>query len=95
MNNSKQNQKPLQDGLKYIVSGLPLPVSGFMNYYGKQIPVISLPLMSDYKWQYTVLQDRLKNPEKYREIGEDVEATIERLKAWLTEHAAEATQISA
>ena len=63
---------------------------------GKRVlPIVNLPLMSDYKWQYNCLQDRIKEPEKYREIGENVEATIEKLKKWLVEHAAEATQISA
>ncbi|MBR4857709.1 MAG: hypothetical protein IKU08_00840 [Clostridia bacterium] len=59
------------------------------------LPIVNIPFMSDYKWQYECLQDRLKAPDKYRAIGEDVEATIEHLKKWLTEHATEATQIPA
>jgi len=61
----------------------------------KALPLVNVPFMSDYKWQYECLQDRLKEPDKYREIGEDVEATIEHLKKWLAEHAADATKISA
>lgn len=56
---------------------------------------IPLPLMTDYKWQYMALQDRLQHPEKYREIGEDVEAAINRLKHWLTTYTAKITQNSA
>lgn len=61
----------------------------------KALPIVNIPFMSDYRWQYECLQDRLKEPDKYREIGEDVEATIEHLKKWLVEHVAEETQISA
>ena len=42
-------------------------------------------MMSDYKWQYNCLMDRLEHPEKYQDT-EDVEAAIERLKKWLAEH---------
>ena len=59
------------------------------------LPIFNIPFMSDYKWQYECLQDRLKAPDKYREIGEDVEATIEHLKKWLAEHVADTTKISA
>lgn len=61
----------------------------------KALPFINIPLMSDFKWQYMALQDRLQHPEKYREIGEDVEAAINRLKRWLTVHIEKTTNISA
>lgn len=61
----------------------------------KKLPLVNIPLMSDFKWQYMVLQDRLHYPEKYREKGEDVEATITRLKKWLKEYKSTETQISA
>lgn len=43
---------------------------------------------SDYHWQKSCLEDRLRHPEIYAET-EDVEAVIERLKKWLEEHKAE------
>ena len=46
------------------------------------VPLVDIPMMSDYKWQEMALQSRMRNPEYYRET-EDVEATIARLQKWL------------
>lgn len=48
--------------------------------------VIKFPMMSDYKWQFNCLNDRLEHPEKYADT-EDVPATIAKLQKWLAEHA--------
>ena len=61
------------------------PVTGYI--FAQQtgtVPLADLPMMSDYQWQALSLKDRLENPEKYRTIlGEDVEATIARLRECL------------
>ncbi|MGN0488383.1 MAG: hypothetical protein ACI4HO_03865 [Ruminococcus sp.] len=49
------------------------------------IPILSIPMMSDYKWQQECLKSRLKHPERYSEY-EDVNATIAKLRKWLDEH---------
>lgn len=53
------------------------------------VPLVDVPMMSDYKWQLSCLQSRLENPEPYRAIGEDVEAVITDLRRWLAEHSEE------
>ena len=32
------------------------------------VPLLDIPMMSDYNWQLRPLQSRLKNPELYREV---------------------------
>lgn len=70
-----------------IVPGVFLPVKEYaiLPGSGQAVPVIET--ISDYKWQLDCLNSRLKNPEKYREGGEDVEAVIAKLRQWLQEHA--------
>lgn len=41
--------------------------------------------MSDYKWQKMCLESWLQHPEYYAK-DEDVDATIERLRAWLRDY---------
>ena len=54
------------------------------------IPEADIKMMSDFKWQYMGLIDRLKNPDSYAELlGEDVPAVIEQLVDWLREHIAD------
>lgn len=48
--------------------------------------------MSDYKYQYEALRSRLMFPEIYTDFGEDVEASIRRLKKWLAENTDKAKQ---
>lgn len=49
------------------------------------LPVVDIPMMSDYQWQLNCLKSRLEHPEYY-EATEDVPAVIESLKRWLAEH---------
>lgn len=59
---------------------------------GESFPLVTLPMMSAYKWQLRSLQSRFENPELYRaQLGEDVEAVIAGLRRWLEEHIEEAT----
>ncbi len=52
------------------------------------VPLVDIPMMSDYRWQLGALQSRLEHPELY-EGKEDVSATIEHLRQWLKEHEGE------
>lgn len=69
------------------------PVEGYIET--KQtgfVPLVNIPVMSDYKWQLSSLRSRMENPEMYREgTGEDVEAVIAMLCKWLEIHSSEAT----
>lgn len=50
------------------------------------LPLVDIPMMSDYKWHLLSLNSRLKNPEMYRAAGEDVEATIAQLRETLAQY---------
>lgn len=52
----------------------------------EEIPLVDIPQMSGYKWQFGRLVDRLEHPEKYAAF-EDVEERILHLKTWLLDHA--------
>ena len=62
------------------------PVSGYAkDETGREIPVVDIPVLSDYDWQRSCLESRLRHPEVY-EPYEDVEAAIAKLRAWREEH---------
>lgn len=69
-----------------IIPGVFLPVRGYaaLPGSGQTVPVIET--MPDYKWQLECLNSRLRDPERYRAGGEDVEAVIKKLRQWLQEH---------
>ena len=70
-----------------VYPGVFLPVKEFLKTHDNQFEIPVIKAMSDYKWQLACcLNDRLEDPEKYREGGEDVEATIAKLQKWLEEH---------
>lgn len=77
---------PAPEGTTYTVAGMEFSVTGYAKLNGNLTPVIDFPQMSDYKWQYNCLMDRIENPEKYAATGEDVMAKIEHLKMWLIEN---------
>ncbi len=59
-----------------------------------KIPVAPLRMMSDFKWQYDGLMDRINNPDKYRmHCDENVEETVEHLKQWLRDHIEGASEL--
>ena len=91
----KKNSSSTEKSIKYFVDGVPLPVNGFMNYHGKNIPIIDVPLTADFKWQYNALIDRIQYPEKYRSSGENVDETIDKLLKWINKHSTEAAELSA
>lgn len=53
---------------------------------GEHVPVVDVPLMNDVKWQRMALEERLRRPELYALLGDDVPAACERLRAWLREN---------
>ena len=74
------------------IGGRTFPIVGYVKRKsnGQVVPLVDIPMMSDYKWQLQALQDRLEYPEKYRHTGEDVEAVIAQLRQWLAAHSEEA-----
>ena len=52
---------------------------------GEFVPLVDLPLMSDYRWQEDALEHRLTHRENY-EGHEDVDSVIAYLRRWLSEH---------
>ena len=78
-----------------VAPGISFPISGNAKVIdpngsptGETIPIVDIPMVSDYKWQSDALESRLKHPEWY-ENDENVSEVIERLKMWLFEHATE------
>ncbi len=69
------------EDITYNIGGEEYPVISFIE--GTLIPLVDIPMVSDYKWQYDCLIDRIKNRETYEASGEDVELSIEYLKDWL------------
>lgn len=69
--------------------------NGMIVDYKSTTPIMIFPLMSDFKWQYIALKDRIEHPDKYIKSGEDVEVAIKRLKNWLSAHSIKISQISA
>ncbi len=76
---------PAPEGTTYTLNGKEFPVKWLFRLGNMEFPLVDIPMMSDYKWQFNCLLDRLEHPEKYREF-ENVEETIERLKKWLVEN---------
>lgn len=63
-----------------------ISITGYVKTeeYGA-VPIVGLPMMSDYKWIKGCLESRLKNPEIYA-MFENVDEVIAQLQTWLAEH---------
>ena len=70
------------------IGGREYPITGYaVNRQMGAIPLVGIPMMSEYKWLQSCLEDRLNNPELYRTaLGEDVEAVIVSLRQTLAEY---------
>ena len=67
-----------------LPSGKRLPVAYYVEgTCGALVPVLDVPMMSDLAWQQKCLQDRLEHRERYEALGEDVDETIARIRAWI------------
>lgn len=77
----------------YEIAGKSFPITGYAkDNEDNKVPIVDIPMMSDFKWQLGCLKSRLENPESYAEhLGEDVPAAIEELKMWLLNHTSQAT----
>lgn len=78
-----------------VAPGLAFPVIGQATIVnkngqptGQTLPVVDVPMVSDYIWQLNALNDRLQHPERY-EQDENLPETINRLKSWLKAHTSE------
>ncbi len=52
---------------------------------GETVPVVDIPIMTDYDWQKGALESRLKHKEEYASF-ENVDETIKELREWLNKH---------
>lgn len=60
---------------------------------GREVPLVDIPMMSDFKWQLTSLEDRLADSVKYVEtLDENVEDTVTKLFHWIVENLKDATE---
>lgn len=75
------------------VAGRSYPVAGMVEVApGVEVPLLDIPMMSDFNWQLEALVSRLQDPERYKTaLGEDVPAVISRLCDWLWAHIENAT----
>ena len=81
--------EPAQPGEVYRLAGKDYPVTARVKMQGGlNLPLVDLPMMSDYTWQLGALKSRLEHPEAYAQF-EDVEETVARLRQWLADHAPE------
>lgn len=72
----------------YTIHGRAYPVGSYTETKsGRKVPILDVKWMSDIKWQWMGLEDRLKRPEVYEKyVGEDVPKVIAHLEAWLLEN---------
>ena len=78
--------EPAQPGETYRLAGQDYPVTARVKMQGGlNVPLVDLPMMSDYTWQLGALKNRLEHPEVYAQF-EDVEETVARLRQWLAEN---------
>ena len=78
--------EPAQPGENVPAGGAGLPgYSPGEDAGGLNVPLVDLPMMSDYAWQLGALKSRLEHPEVYAKF-EDVEETVARLRQWLAEN---------
>lgn len=67
------------------VVGRAYPIAGYVaieNLYS--VPLVDIPMMTDYKWHLLSLHSRLADPEFYRTVlGEDVDKAVTQLQELL------------
>lgn len=74
----------------YELNGKQYPIEGYANVVDDkgettgQIPIIALPMMSDYHWFLISLDSRLRKPHLYED--ENIEDVKNHIKNWLVEH---------
>lgn len=80
---------PARPGEVFSLGGKSYPVTGYLSVAGMPtVPLVDLPMMTDYHWQLSCLKSRLQHPEDYAQF-ENVEETVAKLRQWLEENALE------
>lgn len=80
---------PARPGEVFSLGGKSYPVTGYLSVAGMPtVPLVDIPMMTDYQWQLFALESRLQNPENYVPF-EDVAETVANLRQWLKENAPE------
>lgn len=78
--------EPAQPGEVYRLAGKDYPVTARVKMQGGlNLPLVDLPMMSDYRWQQGCLESRLRHPEVYAKF-ENVEEVVANLRQWLAEN---------
>lgn len=80
---------PARPGEVFSLGGKSYPVTGYLSVAGMPtVPLVDLPMMTDYQWQLSCLKSRLEHPEVYAQF-ENVEETVAKLRQWLKENTPE------
>lgn len=80
---------PARPGEVFSLGGKSYPVTGYLSVAGMPtVPLVDLPMMTDYQWQLSCLKSRLQHPEVYAQF-ENVEETVAKLHQWLKENTPE------
>lgn len=80
---------PARPGEVFSLGGKSYPVTGYLSVDGMPtVPLVDIPMMTDYQWQLFALESRLQHPENYAPF-EDVAETVANLRQWLKENAPE------
>lgn len=69
----------------YELGGKERPVEAMVKAGNAMIPLVGLKMMTDLKLHKICLESRLENPQPYSNMGEDVEAVIEKLRRTIAE----------
>lgn len=75
----------------YPVGGKEYPVIGLSRFKGQVVPVVDMPVMSDFRWQLNALKTRLQRPDLY-EKHENVNRVAKELRQWLIKNIDKATE---
>ena len=76
----------------YPIGGKEYPVIGLSRFKGQAVPVVDVPVMSDFRWQLNALKSRLQRPALY-EKQEHVPHTVDKLRHWLIRNIDKATVV--
>ena len=76
----------------YPIGGKEYPVIGLSRFKGQAVPVVDVPVMSDFRWQLNALKSRLQRPDLY-EKQEYVPHTVNKLRHWLIQNIDKATEV--
>ena len=81
----------------YEINGKHYPIMGYCIGEDEKgnstgfVPLLDIPMMSDYKWHVSCLESRLEHPEWYQD-RENVEETIEELKQTIAKYELQSKQ---